>query len=400
MIRFHSERKKRMIKFIVSRVIKNYEATTDKNVRQKYGVLGGILGIICNLFLFVLKLFIGTFMNSIAIISDAFNNLSDTGSSAVSVISARLSNRHPDKEHPFGHGRIEYVSSLIVSFIIMLVGFELLKSSFGKVLHPQPVEFNLVLIIVLACSMLVKAWMFSYNRYLGNAISSGLLRATATDSLNDVIGTAAIIISTIVGQFVPLPIDGIVGLVVSGLVIYTGFGIAKDTVGILLGTPPSKELVEALTAEVLTGEGIVGIHDLIVHDYGVGRVMASVHAEVPDDINIVVIHEVIDATEQKVLEEMGINIVIHMDPISINSPQTEVAKEQVRAVIAQVNSSFSFHDFRMVQGENQINLIFDMAVPCELAQKQRAAALADITGRLKEIDPRYNLVVKVDDLFN
>lgn len=388
-----------MIKFLVRKTIADYEATDNKDVRQKYGILGGTLGIICNLFLFCIKLAIGTVMNSIAITSDAFNNLSDTGSSIVSVISARLSNRHPDKEHPFGHGRIEYVSSLIVSFIIMLVGIELLRNSFDKIIHPQEVVFNLVLVIILAVSMLVKVWMFFYNRFLGRAINSGILIATATDSLNDVIATAAIILSTILGQFLSFPIDGIAGLIVSLIIIYTGFGIAKDTVGILLGTPPGRELVEALTAEVLTGDGIVGVHDLIVHDYGVGRVMASVHAEVPDDINIVTIHEVIDATEQRVLEEMGINIVIHMDPISINSPQTEAAKKQIHAVIERVNSGFSFHDFRMVQGENQINLIFDMAVPCEMSAKSRALAIEEIKKGAKAIDPRYNLVIKLDDAF-
>ena len=316
-----------MIRLIVSKVIRDAENTQDKHVRERYGVLSGALGVLCNTLLFLTKLIIGVLMNSIAIISDAFNNFSDMGSSLVSIIGAKMSNKRPDKEHPFGHGRIEYISSFIISFLIMTVGLELAKSSVDKILHPQPVEFSWALTGILTLSILIKVWMFSYNRYLGRKINSTVLAATAKDSLNDVIATSAVIVSTVIGSFVSFPVDGIIGLLVSVLVMYTGFGIAKETVGILLGTPPSKELVEKIRDEVLKNEEIKGIHDLIVHDYGPGRVMASLHAEVPDDINIVKIHEAIDETEQRIQRELGIEVVIHMDPIAQHCEETDRLKK-------------------------------------------------------------------------
>lgn len=388
-----------MIKLFLRRFVKNYENVQDKNVRASYGILAGIVGIICNLFLFAVKLTAGTLMNSISIISDSINNLSDMGSSLVTVIGSKISNRNPDKEHPFGHGRVEYISSLIVSFIILLVGFELLKTSFGKIFEPQKVEFNLILFIILCLSLLVKVWMFSYNRYLGGKINSSVLRAAASDSINDVMATSVVLISTLVGRFIDFPLDGIMGVLVSGLVMYTGFGIAKDTVGVLLGNPPSPETVSEITSVVLSGEGIIGLHDLIVHDYGPGRVMASVHAEVPDDIDIVKIHEVIDATEQRILNELGIHIVIHMDPLSIHCERTSQLRDMVQTAVNEVNPQFSIHDFRLTDGENRINLIFDMAVPCTMKEEEREDALQQIQIKIQQQDTRYNTVITVDNSF-
>ena len=388
-----------MIKFLVRRFIKDHDNISDKKVRETYGVLGGILGIICNIFLFLIKLTIGLVMNSIAIISDAVNNLSDIGSSFVTVIGSKLSNRRPDKEHPFGHGRLEYISSLLVSLIIVIVGFELLKTSFEKIIHPEKMEFSLVLIIILSLSVFVKVWMFSYNKYLGTKINSSVLKATARDSLNDVIATSAVIVSTIIGNFVDLPIDGVVGLLVSGLVMYSGFGIAKDTIGVLLGTPPSEELVAQIDKMILDGDGIIGVHDLIIHDYGPGRVMASAHAEVPDDISIVKIHEVIDGIEQSILNELGIHIVIHMDPLSVNCEQTDEIKNIVKQIIKQVNPKFSIHDFRLTNGESRINLIFDLEIPCDMKDADRKSSLLKINELIHEEDERYNTVIKVDNSF-
>ncbi|MDW7660768.1 MAG: cation diffusion facilitator family transporter [Bacillota bacterium] len=304
-----------MIRFLIKIFVKDYKNTEDKSVRESYGVFSGVLGIICNLFLFGVKLTIGLIMNSIAITSDAFNNLSDTGSSMITILGAKLSNRVPDDEHPFGHGRFEYISSLIIAFIIILVGFELLKSSFDKILNPEKVEFNWILIVILSVSILVKVWMYFYNRYIGNAIGSKVNQAAAYDSLNDVVATSAVILTTIVGKFIDFPIDGIAGLIVSMLIMYTGYGVAKDTVNVLLGMSPSAETVDKINSQILECDFIEGVHDLKVHDYGPGRTIASVHVEMSDRISIVKAHTEIDKVEKRILNELGIDIVIHVDPM-------------------------------------------------------------------------------------
>lgn len=385
-----------MIGWFIQRFIPDAEQVKDKKVRERYAILSGGLGMGCNLVLFAVKLIIGAFMNSIAIISDAFNNLSDMGSSLIAIIGAKMSNKRPDKEHPFGHGRIEYISALIVSFLIMLVGVELAKGSINKILHPEPLSFSWILMGILALSILVKVWMFSYNRTMGKKIQSPVLEATARDSLNDVLSTSAVIVSTVVGQFVNLPVDGIIGTLVSVLILYGGFSIAKETVGMLLGTPPSKELVQEIRDLVMARPEIIGIHDLIVHDYGPGRVMASLHAEVPDDSDILVIHETIDDTEQQIQRELGLEVVIHMDPIAAHCEETEQLKEQVLALVYTVNEHFSIHDFRVVKGENRVNLIFDMVVPFGMAQTESDHAALVIMQRVMALDPRYHAVIQID----
>lgn len=307
-----------MIKILIKTFIKDYNNTNDIKVRESYGTLAGIIGIICNLILFSTKLTIGFMMNSIAISSDAFNNLSDTGSSMVALIGARLSGKDPDFEHPYGHGRFEYIASLIISFIIMLVGVELLKSSFEKVINPEPITFNPYLTAILVLSILIKVWMFSYNRYIGLKIDSGVNRATAADSLNDVIATSAVVITTMIGHVSKLYLDGYAGMVVSLLIIYAGFQIAKETVNVLLGTSPSEEVVASIHAIIESNKDIVGIHDLKVHDYGPGRTVASVHTELSDQTNLVKAHSIIDGLEKKIFRELGIDIVIHVDPIGEN----------------------------------------------------------------------------------
>lgn len=304
-----------MIKILIRKFIKNHENTKEIEVREAYGVLAGTLGIICNLFLFILKLSIGLFMNSIAIISDAFNNLSDTGSSIVAIIGAKMSNKLPDKEHPFGHGRVEYVSALIVSFLIIMVGIELFRNSFDKLIHPEEVLFDIKLIMILISSIIVKIWMYSYNLYIGDKINSPINKATAYDSLNDVIATSAVVVSAVAGYFLNFSIDGFMGLCVSVLIIYTGFTLAKDTVNILLGQSPDPEMVEDIQRIVLASEYIKGAHDLIIHDYGPGRIISSIHVEISDQENIIKAHSVVDSIEKKILKELNIDIVIHIDPI-------------------------------------------------------------------------------------
>ncbi len=387
-----------MIKLLAKIFIKNLDNTNDTIVRERYSVLAGVVGIFCNLFLFALKAAIGGLMGSIAIISDAFNNLSDTGSSVVAVIGAKLSNAKPDKEHPFGHGRLEYISSLIVSFIIMLVGFELLKASAGKIFNPEEVAYNAALIAILCASLLVKLWMYRYNKYLGKKISSGVLLATARDCLNDCFATAAVIVTTVINGYVHVPVlDGIVGTVVSLLIMYSGFEIAKDTIGMLLGTPPSPELIKNINDYIIKAEGIVGVHDLIVHDYGPGRIIASVHAEVMDDQDVVKIHETIDALEHQIADEMGINIVIHMDPVAANCERTAEMKAIVVGVVKGIDEQLNIHDFRMTDGENNINLIFDLEVPIEYENHDKLKE--KIREKLKETDERFSAVIDVDAVY-
>ncbi|NCU18414.1 cation diffusion facilitator family transporter [Pallidibacillus pasinlerensis] len=303
-----------MIKFLIKHFIPNYENTTDTDVREKYGVLSGIVGIICNVLLFIIKLVIGLIVNSIAIISDAFNNLTDSATSIITIIGAKLSNRPPDKEHPFGHGRYEYIASLLVAFLIFAVGWQLLGSSVNEIFNPQPVDINILAIVILSLSILIKVWMYSYNTYIGKTINSGLNIATAKDSLNDVITTSGVIIGTVIGLYVDLPIDGIIGLIISLLIMYTGFSTAKDTVNFLLGPSPDPEISEKIEKMVAESKVVTNCHQLRIHDYGPGKHFASMHVDVPAHISVEEAHSLIHQLEEKIKKELGIDIVIHIDP--------------------------------------------------------------------------------------
>ncbi len=385
-----------MTKFLIKKFITDYENVTDKNVREKYTVLAGFMGIICNFFLFLIKVIIGAFIGSIAVISDGFNNLTDMGSSLVGIIGAKKSNMCPDKEHPFGHGRLEYISSLIVAFIIIYVGIELFKASLDKIFNPQKLVFNALLIAILALSVFVKLWMFSYNKYMGKKINSSILYATSKDSLSDVIATSAVIISTVLSLFVSFPVDGFMGIAVSLLIVYSGYQIAKETINLLLGNSPKKEIVDQISKIILNGEGIVGIHVLIVHDYGPGRIMASVHAEVPSDVDIIKIHEVIDNLEQKIMNEMGIMIVIHMDPILVNCEKTNKLKEMIMDIIKNIDKKLSIHDFRITDGDKRVNLIFDLVVPYGLDDEKQKLLIEDIKNKVKNKNKKYEVVIHID----
>ncbi len=386
-----------MIKFLLKIFVD--KKCNEKDRRIKYSVFAGILGIICNLVLFAVKICVGTAMSSIAIVSDAFNNLSDTGSSAVSIIGTKLSTKKPDKEHPFGHGRLEYISSLIVAFIIMLVGFELFKSSFEKIFSPEELVLSPVLLAILCISIPVKLWMYSYNKYIGKCTNSGVIIATSKDCLNDVIATSAVIISAILGKLINFPtIDGIVGTIVSVIIFYSGLRIALDTIDILLGAPPEKEMIDSIRSRVMSAEGVVGVHDLIVHDYGPGRILASVHAEVPDDCNVVEIHEVIDLLEQQIYKELGVHIVVHMDPITVNSEYLNNIRNKVVAVVKDIDERMNIHDFRMTDGANLINLIFDIEVPLDFDYTDETENI--IKSKLKEEDQRFNAVIGIDYIYD
>jgi len=385
-----------LIKFLVRIFIRDSENITNSSVRASYGVLGGILGIVCNIILFITKIIIGSTINSIAIVSDAFNNLSDIGSSAVTIISARLSNQKPDKEHPFGHGRIEYISSLIVSFIILMMGFELIKSSFEKIISPQSPILNPVLLAVLILSVFIKLWMYFSVKYLGKKVNSDVLLATSSDSLNDAIATSTVILSVFLCKFLPPIIDGIAGFIVAILICVSGIKLAWETIGTLLGTSPDPKTAKRIADIIMSNKEILGIHDLIVHDYGPGRTLASVHAEVSCEKSAIMLHEIIDSLEVKIMEEMGIETVIHTDPIVINDERLNLHREMVKNIIAEVNPDLGMHDFRMTDGENRINLIFDLEVPYELTDLQKKDVISVISKKIKEENEKYFAVIKAD----
>ena len=386
-----------MIKLLISKFVKNHEAVDNLQVRTAYGKLAGVLGIACNFILFILKLLAGIISGSVAVLSDAFNNLSDMGSSVVSLIGTTAASRHADEEHPFGHGRFEYIASLIVSFIIILVGFELLKTSFGKIFDYEKLNFSILSAAVLLFSMVVKLWLFVANRKIGNAVQSVVIRAAAQDSLNDVYATGAVLLSMILGLVVEAPIDGIMGIAISVLIMFSGYGIARDTITILLGTSPDPAMADEICRTILEQDCITGVHDLIIHDYGPGRCMASVHAEVPEDGDIVRVHEIIDETEKRIQKELGVHVVIHMDPISVSDARIESVRDLVLDCAQKINGEFSIHDFRMTDGEHCINLIFDLEVPFSVSPLEREQAAKCIQASLKEIDPRYNAVIQVEN---
>ncbi|MDD4495795.1 MAG: cation diffusion facilitator family transporter [Eubacteriales bacterium] len=306
-----------LIKFIINKTIRDKNNVSNTRVRESYGVLSGVLGVICNLLLFAGKLTAGLLFRSIAVISDAFNNLSDLGSSIITIFGAKLSNAPADKEHPQGHGRFEYVSALIVAFIIFGVGLQLITNSAERILNPEEVKFSVVTIIVLIISILVKLWMFSYNKYIGRLINSAVNLANARDSINDVIATSVVTAATIISAYISFPLDGVVGLAISLLIMYTGFKIAKDSVNLLLGMI-DPVMMKKIYSKVLDNDGVKGVHDLVIHDYGPGRTCASIHVEIEGNNNVVNAHEDIDKIEQQIKSELGINLVIHIDPIIKN----------------------------------------------------------------------------------
>lgn len=396
-----------MIKLLVKTFIKNHEETKNPKVREKYGVLGGVLGIICNIILFVVKLVIGIFLNAIAIMSDAFNNLTDSFSSIVSIISAKMSNKKPDKDHPFGHGRIEYISTLIVSFIIVLVGFELLTTSIEKLIagingEITIIELNtpfIVSMIILALSLLVKLWMYSYNKYLGKKINSSVLLASSADSISDALTSLSIIVATVIGSLLLKEnyfyLDSIMGIVVSIIICINGFKIVLETIKDLLGKPATKEQLEELEEIIMSSDEILGVHDLIIHDYGPGRKFASVHAEVNSNSNFIKVHEIIDEIEQICYGKTGVELVIHMDPIDTTSQDVIEANEVISSIVNQYND-ITYHDLRITSGENNINIIFDLVVPFEYSNEQLKEIVSTIKGKAKEKNNKYSLVIKID----
>ena len=387
-----------MIELLTRRFIRDRENVKDPVVRRAYGTLCGAVGIALNILLFIGKFFAGTISGSIAITADAFNNLSDAGSSAVTLLGFRLAGKKPDPEHPFGHGRIEYISGLIVAGLILLMGVELVKTSVGKIFHPEAVDLTAVALVILAVSVAVKIYMGLYNRSVGKRISSPAMLATAKDSFSDAAATAAVLLATVVGKVTGLKIDGWVGLLVAGLILRAAWEAAQETLSPLLGQAPDDEFVRQIRNIVMSHEGILGIHDLVVHDYGPGRVMISLHAEVPAEGDILELHDVIDNAEMALQKELGCEAVIHMDPVVTGDGITSELRSQVARLVRAIHPEATIHDFRMVAGPTHTNLIFDAVVPYggELTNAQ-------VEQRIKEavqtMDGNYYAVVKVENAY-
>ena len=380
---------------LLARLFLKTEGRDEASLCKEYGILCGAVGIALNVLLFAGKFFAGTLAGSIAITADAFNNLSDAGSSFVTLLGFQLAGQKPDSDHPFGHGRIEYLSGLAVSMLILLMGFELAKSSLDKILHPAPVDSSWLVIAILCVSIAVKLYMSFYNRSLGKKLNAPAMLATAADSLSDSVATTAVLIATLVGRFSGLMIDGWCGILVAAFILWSGFNAAKDTINPLLGTPPTHEFVDQIKHLVMAHPAIIGIHDLIVHDYGPGRVMISLHAEVSASENVLELHDEIDNVESELREKLGCEAVIHMDPIVTDDGITEETRERVAALVHCIDDAINIHDFRMVAGPSHTNVIFDAVVPygfrltdSEVEEKIKTA--------VRTLDGNYFAVVKVE----
>ena len=384
-----------MIGLLAKKFIKNHKEYGNTEVRHAYGVLCGAVGVILNIILFGIKLAAGFISGSVAVMADAFNNLSDAGSSIITMVGFKMAGHKPDPEHPFGHGRIEYVTGLVVSMIIILMGVELLKSSFNKIRNPEELSYSLAAMGILIISVLVKLYMYAYNKSISDKISSAAMCATAMDSFTDSIATAVVLLSMLIGYFTGLNIDGWCGLLVSAFVLYAGITSAKDTIDPLLGSKPDPEYVKLIEKYVTSNEGILGIHDLVIHDYGPGRVMISLHAEVPSDGNLLELHDTIDNIEQRLNTVLGCESVIHMDPVVVNDEMTDRMKRLCTLIAKSVDESFTIHDFRMVKGPTHTNLIFDVVVPFD-SLKSPEEAVSEIQKKISELPGNHFGVVKAD----
>lgn len=384
-----------MFTVLVKKFIKDYKNVKDPAVRTKYGVLSGTVGIGLNVVLFAVKYFAGLISGSVAITADAFNNLSDAGSSVITLLGFRLASTKPDKEHPFGHGRIEYLSALAVSMIIVLMGFEVGKSSVIKIISPVASEISALTISILVFSVIVKFYMYLYNRKYGKYIDSSAMAATAADSLSDAASTTVVLISMLIMKFLGVDVDGWCGILVALFILKAGIDSAKDTLGDLLGRPPSKEFIDEIERIVMSHEKVIGMHDLIIHDYGPGRVMVSLHGEVPGNEDFYQMHDLIDNIEKDLQSELGCQAVIHMDPIDVDDEKLRENKEIVNRIVTDIDSRLTMHDFRMVSGPTHTNLIFDVVVPFDFSLSD-SEIKSRIENAVKEQRSNFYCVINID----
>lgn len=387
-----------MTSLLIRLFIKNHSQTENQLVRQKYGLLGGIVGIVCNVALFLAKIVAGLLTASISITADALNNLSDAGSSIVTLIGFKMSGKPADDEHPFGHGRMEYISGFVVSIAIILVGIELIRSSIDKIIHPEEVTFSILSVVILLVSIGVKLWMGLFNRKLGKMIDSAALKATAMDSISDVVTTSTVLLGILVSVLTGFSIDGYAGVIVAMFILYTGFTTAKDTLNLLLGEAPDVKFVQEIEKEVLSYEDVVGVHDLIVHNYGPGRSVISLHAEVPCHIDVLKIHDTIDTIERDLKKKFGCDCVIHMDPIVTDDQKINEVHQKMETLVKLIDPSITIHDFRMVEGPTHTNLIFDVVVPHKFRLSDEQVVEA-VRYAAQTLDKTYEVVINVDKTY-
>lgn len=387
-----------MTKLLIKLFVKDSRNVSDPAVRQRYAMLAGITGIVLNLLLFAGKLTTGILAASVAVIADAFNNVSDAGSSVITIIGFRLAGKHEDKEHPLGHGRLEYVSAFIVDMLIILVGAELLKSSVEKIISPSLPAVSTATIVLLVAAVLVKLWLFFFYRKIGNLIDSAAVKSTSIDSISDTVATSLVLISTLVARFANVGIDGWAGILVAGFILFTGIKAAKETIDLLLGTPPEPAFIEELKDFVKNYPEVVGVHDLMVHDYGPGRKIISFHAEVPSDSDINYAHDVIDCIERDMHEKFGCIVTIHLDPIVTGNKEVDEMRRLAEETAKEVDSSFTIHDFRMTSGGKHINLIFDLSIPtdCKIPDGEAAQKVAE---KISEKNPDCHAVIHPEHPF-
>ncbi|MDS0526968.1 cation diffusion facilitator family transporter [Clostridium sp. SHJSY1] len=386
-------------KLLINTFIKNNMDSQDDKVREAHVMLGGIVGIIVNFLLFLIKLSVGIITASIAIMADAFNNLSDAASSVITIVGFKLSKKPADAEHPFGHGRMEYISALIVAFLVMLVGIQFIKSSFEKIINPSAVTFELIPFALLIVSIILKFWLSRFNKYVGNKINSSALKASSVDALGDVFTSSCVSLSFLASKFTELPLDGYFGILVAAFIVYSGFNLVKETINPLLGEAPDKELVDAIKEMTLSYPNIKGVHDLIIHNYGPGRCMASIHAEIPSDIDVMVIHEIIDRAEREISDKLNIYLVIHMDPICITTTEVNGTYEEVKKIIESNSLIESMHDFRVIGEGEKKNLIFDIVVNPEKIKNiiTNEELKIQIIQSINELHPEYNCIITIDN---
>lgn len=388
-----------MAELLAKLFIKDYQNTKNPSVRAAYGELSGGVGIVVNLLLTIAKFFVGTITGSISVSADAVNNLSDAGSSVITLAGFKMSKKPADKDHPYGHGRIEYITALIVSFLILLMGFELLKSSVDKIRNPEPVTYSTVALVILLLSIGMKLWLAYFNHRLGKKIDSAATKAVVTDSLSDTAATAVALSALVISRFTDIPVDGWFGIVVALFIFRSGVEVLKDTIALLLGKPPEREFFEEIENAILAYDGIVGVHDLIIHDYGPGRTFASAHAEVPANVDIMQSHDTVDLIERDLFQKYGMLISIHMDPVIVDDTRIDALKSMCAEVLAEVETSVTFHDFRVVEGPTHTNLIFDVVVPLDCGKEDKWIC-DTVSEKLSKIDERYFCVITVDHAFN
>lgn len=387
-----------MIDLIIKGFIKDYENVREPSVREAYGKLGSVVGIIANIVLSISKIIIGTIFNSISITADGVNNLSDAGSSVVTFIGFKISGKPADKDHPFGHARIEYLTGLVVGAIILMLGIELIKSSADKIGNPESTVFSWAMVLVLVLSIVVKLWLSYFNSKLADKISSSTMKATAMDSRNDVISTAVVLISVFISKFTGFEIDGYMGVLVALFILYSGYAILKDILNPLLGEMPGPEFIDKIEKKILSYEGIINIHDLVVHNYGPNKYFATVHAEVDSKEDILKSHDMIDNIERDFAKDLDINMVIHLDPIITDDKEINQLKTMTRGIIDAIDKCLSMHDFRVVKGETHTNLIFDVVVPAGYEIKSREL-VKKIEKAVRNENESYYAVVTIDESY-